>query len=186
MSLDDEDPASLQAGHTHATEEHLYGVSSGYLGKSPENMVEPFARASREWQRFICIPEGGTEIKLREFTVKEVWKRYLAPVKTQSCCHCTCHQDVTTNESKIPHSHIVQIPQEPSVKLSEPGPTTAVTTDNDSPSLIFSTHPGQTEQEHDVPSTAIVSSLPLTTESVFDTVEPITKVMSYFLYGFNY
>ena len=44
--LNDEDPASLQAGHTHATKEHLYGVSTGYLGKLPENMVEPFARAS--------------------------------------------------------------------------------------------------------------------------------------------
>jgi len=74
MSLDDEDPASLQAGHTRVTEERLYGVSTGYLGKLPENMVEPFARASGEWQCFICIPEGGTEIKLREFTVKEVWK----------------------------------------------------------------------------------------------------------------
>ena len=72
MLLDDEDPASLQASHTCATEEHLYGVLTGYLGKLPENIVEPFARASGEWQHFICIPEGGTEIKLREFTVKEI------------------------------------------------------------------------------------------------------------------
>jgi len=48
VSLDDENPASLQAGHTHATEEHLYGVSTSYLGKLPENMVGPFARASWE------------------------------------------------------------------------------------------------------------------------------------------
>jgi len=165
LSLDDEDPASLQAGHTHATEERLYGVSTGYLGKLPKNMVEPFARTSGEWQRFIGIPEGGTEIKLREFTVKEIWKRYLAPVKTQTCCCCTCHQDVATNDGKIPHSRIMQNPQEPLVKSSEPC---------------------QSKEEHDVPSIAIVSSLPLATESVFDTVDLITEMMLYFLYGFNY
>ena len=165
VSLDDEDPASLQAGYTHTTKECLYGVSTSYLGKLPENMVEPFARASGEWQRFIGIPEGDTEIKLREFIVKEVWKHYLTPVKTQTCCHCTCHQDVATNDSIIPHSCIMQNPQEPLVKSSKPC---------------------QSEEEHDVPSTAIVSSLSLATESVFDIVDLINGVMSYFLYGFNY
>ena len=72
VSLDNENPASLQASHTCATKECLHGVSTSYLGKLPENMVEPFARASGEWQYFIGIPEEGTEIKLREFTVKEV------------------------------------------------------------------------------------------------------------------
>ena len=61
VSLDDEDPASLQTDHTCATEERLYGMSTGYLGKLPENMVEPFSRASGKWQHFISIPEGGTE-----------------------------------------------------------------------------------------------------------------------------
>jgi len=165
MLLDNEDLASLQTGHTHATEERLYSVSTSYLGKLPENMVEPFARASGKWQRFISIPEGGTEIKLREFTVKEVWKRYLVPVKTQTCCCCTCHQDVATNDSKIPHSCIVQNSQEPLVKSSEPS---------------------QSEEGHNIPSTAIVSSLSLATKSAFDIVNLITEVISYFLYGFNY
>jgi len=165
VSLDDEDPASLQTDHTCATEERLYGMSTGYLGKLPENMVEPFAKASGKWQCFIGVPEGGTEIKLREFTVKEVWKHYLEPVKTQTCCHCTCHQDVATNNSIIPYSRIMQNPQEPLVKSSKPC---------------------QSKEEHDIPSTAIVSSLPLATESVFDTVDLITEVISYFLYGFNY
>jgi len=51
--------------------------------------------------------------------------------------------------------------------------------------LVKSFEPGQSEG-HDVPSTAIVSSLPLATKSVFDIVDLITEVMSYFLYGFNY
>jgi len=182
VSLDDEDPASLQAGHTCATEEHLYGVSTSYLGKLPENMVEPFARASGEWQHFIHIPEGGTEIKLREFTVKEIWKRYLAPVKVQTYCRYTCHQDMSTDDSKIPCSRIVQNPPEPLVKSSEPRPTNPVS-DSNTPPLAQT---NQTEQEHNIPSTAIASSLPLATESVFDTAEPIIEVMLYLLYGFNY
>ena len=52
--------------------------------------------------------------------------------------------------------------------------------------LVKSSKPCQSEEEHDIPSTAIVSSLPLATESVFDTVDLITEVISYFLYGFNY
>ena len=35
----------LQTGHTMAMEERCYGVSAGYLGQLPENMVEPFANA---------------------------------------------------------------------------------------------------------------------------------------------
>jgi len=52
--------------------------------------------------------------------------------------------------------------------------------------LVKSSEPCQSEEEHDVPSTAIVSSLSLATESVFDIVDLINGVMSYFLYGFNY
>ena len=52
--------------------------------------------------------------------------------------------------------------------------------------LVKSSEPCQSEKGHDIPSTAIVSSLPLATESIFDTVDLITEVMSYFLYGFNY
>jgi len=52
--------------------------------------------------------------------------------------------------------------------------------------LVKSSEPRQSEEGHDVPSTAIMSSLPLATESVFDTVDLITEMMSYFLYGLNY
>jgi len=89
---------------------------------------------------------------------------------------------MSTDDSKILCSRIVQNPPEPLVKLSEPRPTNPVS-DSNTP---FLTHPNQAEQEHDIPSTAIVSSLPLATESVFDTAEPIIEVMSYLLYGFNY
>jgi len=59
----------------------------------------------------------------------------------------------------------MQNPQEPLVKLSEPG---------------------QSEEGHDIPSIAIVFSFPLATKSVFDIVDLITEMMLYFLYGFNY
>lgn len=148
MSLDNEDLASLQTGHTRAIKECLYGVSAGYLGNLPENMVEPFARTSGEWQHFMHIPEGWTEIKLREFTVKEVWKYYLAPVKTQACCCYICYQDIITEDRTIPCSHIMQLPQQSLVEVFEPRTTNTISVivNSDTSSLILSTHPGQTEQ----------------------------------------
>jgi len=47
-----------QAEHLLATEEQLYRVSAGYLGQLLENMVEPYIRASTQWQMFLKIPEG--------------------------------------------------------------------------------------------------------------------------------
>jgi len=54
---DEEDPSALQAGHLLVTEEQLYGISAGYLGQLPENMVEPYIRASTQWQMFLKISE---------------------------------------------------------------------------------------------------------------------------------
>jgi len=42
-----------------ATEEWLDGISASYLGQLPENMVEPYIRASTQWQMFMKIPKGG-------------------------------------------------------------------------------------------------------------------------------
>jgi len=74
---DGEDAALLQTRHTWATEERCYGVSAGYLGQLPENMVEPFANASVEWQGLMRVPEGGKEVNLDDFPVKELWDRLL-------------------------------------------------------------------------------------------------------------
>jgi len=56
---DEEDPSTLQTGHSLATEEWLDGISASYLGQLPENMVEPYIRASTQWQMFMKIPKGG-------------------------------------------------------------------------------------------------------------------------------
>lgn len=84
---DEEDIASLQAGHSTATEERCYGISAGYLGQLPENMVQPFAAASAEWQVVMRIPEGGKKVQLSDFPVKELWGKYLSPEKPNHVCY---------------------------------------------------------------------------------------------------
>ena len=76
---DEEDAAALQSGHSKATEDRLYGVSARYLGQLLENMVEPFAMASAEWQRVMGVPEGRKVVNLDNFPVHDAWKRYLTP-----------------------------------------------------------------------------------------------------------
>ena len=95
---DGEDAASLQTGHTRATEERCYGVSAGYLGQLPENMVEPFANASAEWQGLMRVPEGGKEVNLDDFPVKELWDRYLPLEKPAHIC-CACKRHMSPRKS---------------------------------------------------------------------------------------
>jgi len=104
---DEEGAATLQAGHTRTTEERCYGVSTGYLGQMPENMVEPYANASTEWQVLMRVPEGGKQVKLSDFPSKDLWKKYLpSPKPTHKCCPCKVQQqvtdDVTNNTSDPP------------------------------------------------------------------------------------
>ena len=95
MFNDEEDAAALQSGHSKATEDRLYGVSAGYLGQLPENMVEPFAMASAEWQRVMGVPEGGKVVNLDDFPVHDAWKRYLTPKQTVHTCY-RCRQQTHT------------------------------------------------------------------------------------------
>jgi len=88
---DEEDAAALQSGHLKATEDRLYGVSARYLGQLLENMVEPFAMASAEWQRVMGVPEGGKVVNLDNFPVHDAWKWYLTPKQTVHTCY-RCRQ----------------------------------------------------------------------------------------------
>jgi len=40
--------AAQQAGHSGATEEQIYSVSIGYLGRLPKNLIELYTNASAE------------------------------------------------------------------------------------------------------------------------------------------
>jgi len=79
---EDDNKAALQAGHSMATEERVYGVSSGYLGRLPENLIEPYVKASTEWQVLMRVPEGGKQVTLTDFTDKVAWARYISPDKS--------------------------------------------------------------------------------------------------------
>ena len=56
---EDVNVAAQQASHSGATKERMYGVSTGYLGRLSENLIEPYANASTEWQVLMKVPEGG-------------------------------------------------------------------------------------------------------------------------------
>ena len=84
---EDDNKAALQAGHSMVTEEHVYGVSSGYLGRLPENLIEPYVKASTEWQVLMRVPEGGKQVVLTDFTNIVAWARYISPDKSSYLCN---------------------------------------------------------------------------------------------------
>ena len=84
---EDDNKAALQAGHSMVTEERVYGVSSGYLGRLPENLIEPYVKASTEWQVLMRVPEGGKQVVLTDFTDIVAWARYISPDKSSYLCN---------------------------------------------------------------------------------------------------
>ena len=61
-----------QAGYSSTTEEWIYSISTGYLDKLPENLVEPYANASSKWQILIKVPERGKDIYLYQYPNKKI------------------------------------------------------------------------------------------------------------------
>ena len=41
-------------------------------------MIEPYAKASTEWQVLMQVPEGGKQVKLTNFTDKVAWAQYIS------------------------------------------------------------------------------------------------------------
>ena len=79
---EDTNIAVQQASHSSITKERIYGISVGYLGKLPENLVEPYANTSSEWQILMKVPEGGKDIYLYQYPDKKIWTLYLSPNKS--------------------------------------------------------------------------------------------------------
>ena len=100
---EDVNVAAQQAGHLGATEERMYGISTGYLGRLPENLIEPYANVSAEWQVLMKVPKGGKNVYMHQYLNKELWTSLLSPDKSlvlrqymkfegpskkTTCCHC--------------------------------------------------------------------------------------------------
>jgi len=100
---EDVNVVAQQAGHSGTTEERIYGVSTGYLGYLPKNLIEPYANVSAEWQILIKVPEGGKNVYMHQYPNKELWTSLLSPDKSPvlhqymkfegpskkiTCCHC--------------------------------------------------------------------------------------------------
>ena len=78
----DNSVAALQAGHSTSTEDRLYGVSTRYLGKLPEHLVESYANASAEWQVLMKVPEGGKHFSFYDFGDRSLWEASLSEDKS--------------------------------------------------------------------------------------------------------
>jgi len=78
---EDTNIAAQQAGYSNMTEERIYGISTGYLGKLPKNLVEPYANTSSEWQILMKVPKGGKDIYLYQYSDKKIWTSLLSSNK---------------------------------------------------------------------------------------------------------
>jgi len=78
---------ALSKEHVITTKEHIYGISSGYLGQLPENLIEPYVKVSTKWQVLMRVPEGGKQVKLTDFPNKRAWAKYLSLDKSSYLCN---------------------------------------------------------------------------------------------------
>ena len=111
---EDVNVAAQQAGHSGATEERMYGISTGYLGRLPENLIEPYANVSAEWQVLMKVPEGGKNVYMHQYSNKELWTPLLSPDKSPvlhqytkfegpskktTCCHYYCQSNTSLQKT---------------------------------------------------------------------------------------
>ena len=166
---DEEDAASLQSGHSRATEERLYGVSAGYLGQLLENMVEPFANASAEWQVLMRVPEGGKSVNLDDFPVAAAWNRYLPSEKrAHVCCGCTQARPITLDDKETEVDHTTELP--PIQSLPSPDDYMRIEENVTTSSAIgepFSCSSSVDQISKPVPSSKLHAMLPDTSHNVY-------------------
>jgi len=92
----------------------MYGVSTGYLGRLPKNLIEPYANASAEWQVLMKVPEGGKNVYMHQYPNKELWipllspdkspvphqyTKFEGPSKKTTCCHCHCQSNTSLQKT---------------------------------------------------------------------------------------
>ena len=79
---EDTNIAAQQAGHSSMTEERIYGISTGYLGKLSKNLVEPYVNTSSKYQILMKVPEKGKDVYSYQYPDKKIWTPLLSPDKS--------------------------------------------------------------------------------------------------------
>ncbi|KAF6741033.1 hypothetical protein DFP72DRAFT_1122335 [Ephemerocybe angulata] len=64
------DVQARQAGHSHATEKRLYGLSPDIFEGVPGEMIQLYIRSSREWQQCFDVVPAGAGLAYRESTME--------------------------------------------------------------------------------------------------------------------
>ncbi|KXN80582.1 ATP-dependent DNA helicase tlh1 [Leucoagaricus sp. SymC.cos] len=75
-------PAALQAGHTQATENRHYGITTSSISNLPEYAIEGYLKASEDWQVLLEIPPGFHSLSYELFEDKESWNRHILPARS--------------------------------------------------------------------------------------------------------
>ncbi|KAF5347918.1 hypothetical protein D9756_010116 [Leucocoprinus leucothites] len=74
IGVEDSDAAALQAGHTRATEDRHYGITTSFLATLPEDLIEPFLKVSIKWQTMLKVPVAGRPIPWSRFPDPSQWQ----------------------------------------------------------------------------------------------------------------
>ncbi|KAJ3565617.1 hypothetical protein NP233_g7519 [Leucocoprinus birnbaumii] len=67
------DYGALQAGHTRATEDKHYGITSAFLKGLPEDLFPPYIKVSERWQELLGIPITGRPIAWHKIPHPDDW-----------------------------------------------------------------------------------------------------------------
>ncbi|KAJ3564789.1 hypothetical protein NP233_g8061 [Leucocoprinus birnbaumii] len=113
IELDGQDTAgALQAGHSRATENRLYGRGSGFMHNIADDMTKPLLVASTDWQTILAIPPGGTKLSYHLLQKESAWQEYVLPpvsrhlrdlATNDDCVHDTTPFTPNESQSKIAH-----------------------------------------------------------------------------------
>ncbi|KAI6038201.1 hypothetical protein EDC04DRAFT_2604193 [Pisolithus marmoratus] len=73
IEMDTEDNVeALQAGHSHSTENRVYGISVEALAGAAEDVLPAYLNASMEWQRHCQVPLGEEVDRVADAVVKRL------------------------------------------------------------------------------------------------------------------
>lgn len=94
-----EDVEALQAGHTRATENRIYGLSTQSLAGAAEDILPLFLQASASWQEHCNVPSGGQSIPYYQARESMHAKLQKEPASMQNLAHNRATANKPSGES---------------------------------------------------------------------------------------
>ncbi|KAJ3554827.1 hypothetical protein NP233_g12344 [Leucocoprinus birnbaumii] len=73
LGMEENDVGAQLAGHTRATENRHYGVSTSYLANIPEDMQQPYFKYSAKYHEFLGLPPSGNPVPWQRMFNRDQW-----------------------------------------------------------------------------------------------------------------